>query len=116
MVVMVALAEQVNVDEDTGSNFLGVTKSVRGLQWRERLAVPQRKTATAIAQRHDLPELLGRILAARDVALDGVETFLDPTIRRLMPDPSTVRDMDKAAGRIADAIERREKIALGLRI
>ena len=109
---MVALAEQVNVDEDTGSNFLGVTKSVRGLQWRERLAVPQRKTATAIAQRHDLPELLGRILAARDVALDGVETFLDPTIRRLMPDPSTVRDMDKAAGRIADAIERREKIAV----
>ncbi len=110
--MMVALAQQANWDDASGASFLGVTNSVRGLQWQERLGVSQRNVATAIAQRHDLPELLGRILAARDVSIDGVDTFLDPTIRGLMPDPSTVRDVDKAAARIADAIERREKIAV----
>ena len=92
--------------------FLGVTRSAKQFQWRERLSPPQSNAAIAIAQRHDLPDLLGRVLAARDVALDEVETFLAPSIRALMPDPSTVRDMDVAAARIADAVEKREKIAV----
>ena len=109
---MAALAQKSNWEDGEGNHFLGVRKSVRGLQWRERLSVSQRNVATTIAQRHDLPELLGRILAARDVSAEGVETYLDPTIRSLMPNPSTVRDVDKAAARLADAIERREKIAV----
>ena len=92
--------------------FLGVQRSAKQLRWRERLSPAQSNAAVAIAQRHDLPELLGRVLAARDVALDEVETFLAPSIRALMPDPSTVRDMDAAAARIADAVEKREKIAV----
>ena len=65
-----------------------------------------------IAQRHGLPELLGRILAARAIAVDDVPVTLEPTIKALMPDPSSLRDMDKAAARIADAIEAREKVAV----
>ena len=45
--------------------------------------------ALAIAQRHNVPELLARILAGRGVEVDEVEAFLDPTVRRLMPDPHT---------------------------
>ena len=52
------------------------------------------------------------MLAGRDVEADAVEEFLDPTVRRLMPDPDVLTDMPKAAARIADAIERREKIAI----
>ncbi len=37
---------------------------------------------------------------------------LDPTIKALMPDPSTLRDMDKGAARLADAIQRKEPIAV----
>ena len=70
------------------------------------------KTATAISQRHDLPDLLGRVLAARGIGLDEVPVALNPTVKALMPDPSSVRDMDKGAARLADAIERREGIAL----
>jgi len=41
------------------------------------------------------------MLAARGVALDTVPLFLDPTIKALMPDPSSLTEMDKAARRIA---------------
>ena len=47
--------------------FLGVRQSVRGFVWRERLAPETRLIADAIGQRHGLPEILGRVLAARGV-------------------------------------------------
>src|SRR5690606_31664490 len=57
-------------------------------------------------------ELLGRVLAARGIKLDEVANVLDPSIRALMPDPSTLIDMDKAARRLADAIVGRERVAV----
>jgi single-stranded-DNA-specific exonuclease len=95
-----------------GAPFLGVVASARGFQWRERLTGAAINTATAIAQRHGLPELLGRVLAARGIGIDDVPVTLDPTIKALMPDPSTLRDMDKAAARIADAIQAGTPIAI----
>ena len=92
--------------------FLGVTASARGFVWRERLLWDSKSLATAITQRHGLPELMGRVLAARGVGLDDVATFLDPTLKALMPDPSHLRDMDKAAARLADAIEGRQPVAI----
>ncbi|MFM9942709.1 MAG: single-stranded-DNA-specific exonuclease RecJ [Hyphomicrobiaceae bacterium] len=92
--------------------YLGVTKSARGFQWRERLGAGGAKDATTISQRHGLPELLGRILAARGIAPDDVPVTLDPTIKALMPDPSTLQDMDKAAARIADAVVKGERVAV----
>jgi single-stranded-DNA-specific exonuclease len=56
--------------------------------------------------------MLGRVLASRGVSIDQVTTALDPTVRALMPDPSTVRDMDKAAVRLAQAIAAGEPIAV----
>ena len=92
--------------------FLGVVASARGFLWRERLTGQAINTATAISQRHGVPELLGRVLAARGIGIDEVAVTLDPTIKALMPDPSTVRDMDKAAARIADAIQAGTRIAI----
>ena len=108
---MGAIRKLKPVDQENDA-YLGVTASMRGLTWRERLSPAAAKTAIAISQRHELPELLGRVLAARDIAPDDVAVTLDPTVKALMPDPSTLRDMDKGASRLADAIERRETIAI----
>ena len=54
-----------------------------------------------------MPELLARILAGRGVEPDEVEAYLDPTVRRLMPDPHALTAMEEAAARIADAIDAR---------
>src|SRR3954468_10862115 len=92
--------------------FLGVTQSATGKLWRDRLDPGRAAKALAIAQRYQLPEMLARVLAGRDVEIDAVEDYLDPTIRKLMPDPHTVTQMEAAAKRIAEAAMRREKVAI----
>src|SRR4051812_33092686 len=92
--------------------FLGVARSATGKLWRDRLDARGAARALAIVQRHQLPEMLARVLAGRDVEIDAVDDFLDPTIRKLMPDPHTVTQMETAAKRIAEAATRGEKVAI----
>ena len=92
--------------------FLGVAQSVTGRAWKDRLDERGVARALTIAQRHGLPELLARILAGRGIEPDDVEAFLDPTIKRLMPDPHTLTGMETAAARIARAITRGESVAI----
>src|SRR5271155_2774220 len=96
----------------TDGLFLGVESSATGRRWRDRLDQRGSARALAIAERHDLPELLARILAGRNIEVDAVEAFLDPTIKRSMPDPNVLTAMPEAAERIADAIVRGESIAI----
>jgi single-stranded-DNA-specific exonuclease len=97
---------------ESDRHFLGVERSLTGLAWRDRLDARGAARALAIAQHHGLHELLARILAGRNVEIDKVEEFLDPTIRRLLPDPHIVTGMQVASARIADAVIGRENIAL----
>ena len=92
--------------------FLGVENSATGRAWRDRLDERGAARALAIAQRHEIPELLARILAGRNVEADAVDAFLDPTIKRSMPDPNVLTAMPEAAARIADAVMRGESIAI----
>src|SRR6202011_2025318 len=92
--------------------FLGVENSATGRAWRDRLDERGASRALAIAQRHELPELLARILAGRNVEADAVDAFLDPTIKRSMPDPNVLTAMPEAAACIADAMTRGESIAI----
>src|SRR3954468_1063686 len=92
--------------------FLGVERSACGRAWRDRLDERGSARALAIAQRHDLPELLARILAGRGVEVDGVKGYLDPSVRTLMPDPHVLAGMAAAATRLADAVERGETVAI----
>src|SRR5271155_3968203 len=87
----------------TDGLFLGVESSATGRVWRDRLDPRGAARALAIAQQHGVPELLARILAGRNVEVDAVEAFLDPTIKHLMPDPYVLTAMAAAAERIAGA-------------
>ncbi|MCO5066143.1 MAG: single-stranded-DNA-specific exonuclease RecJ [Rhizobiaceae bacterium] len=92
--------------------FLDVRRSATGLAWVHRLTEAQEMAALAMAQAEGIPEIVARVLAGRGVRKGEAAAFLDPTIRNLLPDPETLTDMDAAASRIADAIERRERIAI----
>ncbi|MEQ1648465.1 MAG: single-stranded-DNA-specific exonuclease RecJ [Hyphomicrobiaceae bacterium] len=98
--------------QDAARPFLDIAQSARGLEWRTRLAETDLSKAELISQRHGVPDILGRVIAARGIEVDDTAVFLDPSIKALMPDPSTLKDMDRAAARIGDAIERREKVAV----
>ena len=100
------------VQDEAQSAFLGVERSARGFRWVERLDPSRAATALAIAQAHGLPELLGRILAARGAEAATLGHYLDPSLRHLLPDPATLRQMDEAAERFARAIRDSEPIAV----
>ena len=90
--------------------FLGVERSLTGRRWAERLA--DERMALAIAQRHGLPDAICRLLAARDVDLEGVPDFLEPTLRKFLPDPLHLKDMDAAIARLVRAAQAGERIVV----
>jgi single-stranded-DNA-specific exonuclease len=90
--------------------FLDVEKSLTGRRWAARLG--DERAALAIAQRHGVPDAIARLLAARDVPLDDVPDFLDPTLRKFLPDPSHLKDMDAAVARLVRAVQEGEKIVV----
>ncbi|MEE3623461.1 single-stranded-DNA-specific exonuclease RecJ [Nitrospirillum sp. BR 11752] len=90
--------------------LLGVSRSATGRRW---LARPHdERLALAHAQRGGLPELVGRVLAARGVSLEEAEDFLAPTLKRFLPDPHALLDMQAAAEHLADAVRRGRRLAV----
>ena len=92
--------------------FLGVERSFTGRPWVDRLDEEARARALAIVQDHGVPDIVARILAARGVASPETPGFLEPKLRELMPDPSTLVGMDQAASRLADAIQTQKLIGI----
>ncbi|WP_395664546.1 single-stranded-DNA-specific exonuclease RecJ [Methylocella sp.] len=92
--------------------FLGVERSALGTPWRDRLDAAGQARALAIAQTRGHGDALSRVLAGRGLGPQDCDDYLDPTLRRLMPDPGRLTDMEAAAARLADAIGRGEKIAV----
>src|SRR5262245_23553826 len=90
--------------------FLGVERSLTGRRWAERLA--DERMALAIAQRHGLPDAICRLLAAREVDLEGVPDFLEPTLRKFLPDPAHLKDMEPAVARLVRAVQAGERIVV----
>ena len=95
---------------DSKPAFLDIESSIKGQRWVARL--DDQRLAQAIAEQNELPEILGRVMAARGVELDQVEAFLNPTLRSLMPQPSVIMDMEKGAARLAEGIIARESIGI----
>ncbi|UWQ21038.1 single-stranded-DNA-specific exonuclease RecJ [Jannaschia sp. W003] len=91
-------------------SYLGVTRSANDRAWIGPDAEAER-LAEALAQAGH-PLALAQHLARRGVLPDAAEAFLAPTLRALLPDPRSLRDMERAAARLAHAAERRERIAV----
>jgi single-stranded-DNA-specific exonuclease len=87
-----------------------VLRSVSGRCWRWR--DHDAGLALAISQRIALPEVVGRILAARGVLLEGVPAFIEPRLRDALPDPSHLHDLDRAVERLAEAVAGGERVGL----
>lgn len=65
-----------------------------------------------MAQRTTLPRPLCQVLARLGVSAEGADAYLAPTLRDLLPDPRSLRDMEPAAARLLQAVTARERIAV----
>ena len=77
-------------------------RSVSGQLWR-----PRREGGDDLGI-----DLVDQLLLARGVDPADLARHRAPTLRDFLPDPSLFADMDKGAGRLADAVEAGETIAI----
>lgn len=84
--------------------------SLGGNLWR--IASVDERKAEMFAQKFNMPYIVAKILAMRQIEEKDVENFLNPKISNLMPDPFVLKDMQKAAERIAAAIIEKQKIGI----
>ncbi len=89
------------------TNVLNITRSILGQPWRWRaLETDTRDPGFAP------DDLVTQLLLARGCPRDELEAHRSPSIRSFMPDPSIFHDMDKAAERLADAVQSREAVTI----
>ncbi|ANC87371.1 single-stranded-DNA-specific exonuclease RecJ [Sphingomonas sp. NIC1] len=88
------------------SPVLGVTHSILGQPWHWRSLAADGRDGFGT------DDLVTQLLLARGAPREALEQHRAPSIRAFMPDPSVFRDMDRAAARLADAVEARESIAV----
>nr|WP_284947740.1 single-stranded-DNA-specific exonuclease RecJ [Acidisoma sp. PAMC 29798] len=99
---------------DSPDAVLGVQVSLTGRPWLWRRSAldTAEHLGLGIAQRLDVPEIVGRLLAMRGIGMEEAVHYLTPTLRALLPDPSTLADMDVAAARIAAAVRVGETVGV----
>jgi single-stranded-DNA-specific exonuclease len=91
--------------------FLDVETSLTGCRWIGPDAA-QDRLAETLSQQTRLPLPLCRLLASRGVLPGEAAAFLAPSLRDLLPDPLTLKDMAPAAERLLLAVERKDRIAI----
>lgn len=89
------------------SPVLNITRSILGQPWHWRGG-----TVDGIDAGFEPDDLVSQLLLARGCPRDGIEEHRTPTIRGFMPDPAIFRDMERAAERLADAVEQGEPVTI----
>jgi single-stranded-DNA-specific exonuclease len=92
-------------------DFLGVAASLTGRRWVGP-DVEVARAAEVLIQQTDLPAAVCQVLARRGVATQEAAAFLAPSLRDLLPDPRSLRDMERAATRFLEAVDKRQRIAV----
>ena len=85
----------------------GISRSFLGQAWRWRALA-----ADARDPGFQPDDLVTQLLLARGVGREAIEANRTPSIRGFMPDPSIFNDMDKAARRLADAVQTNEQVTI----
>jgi single-stranded-DNA-specific exonuclease len=87
----------------------GVARSFSGRRWRLK---PENEGAARKLVENGLSPVLSHLLAARGVDDGAAFDYLHPTLKKLMPDPLLLKEMDIAVARVARALAETESIAV----
>lgn len=93
------------MSENTNNNL-----SLGGNIWN--VASPDERQTELLCSQLGISVNFAKLLLLRGINQHTASTFLNPKLATLMPNPSILKDMDKAASRIADAIINKQKIAI----
>lgn len=89
---------------------MSLNVSVKGFKWEVSHAASDK--IQHLINKFDLHEIIARILVSKDISEEIIEDFLNPTLKKIMPDPFHLLDMDKAVELIYQAIVNNKKIVI----
>ena len=72
----------------------------------------EERKVNKIVQDLQISDFLARIICTRDIAIDEVEDFIEPSLKKHLPSPLLIKDMAIAVERISKAFINEEKIAI----
>ena len=94
--------------EGQSAPLFGVARSFSGRRWLLKSVDTELESALL----RELPPVVARLLALRGVTLAQAADYLAPRLKKLLPDPSILKDMDVAVARTAKALTNGERIAV----
>ena len=86
------------------------TKSIQGFLWTEKLVDKDR--FNKIYKNYQLNEFLAKILSNRNIEIEFINDFLNPKIKNIIPNPSSLKGLDSATKKIVEIILKKKKIGL----
>jgi single-stranded-DNA-specific exonuclease len=108
MAAEAALLEAI-ITADAGSYALGIARSFSGRAWRFRECNDEARRALELS---GVNTALAGVLASRGVTRETAESFLQPRLKTLLPEPYLFANMERAVTRFVDAVKAGETIAV----
>ena len=85
-------------------------KSLLNRRWKLRDF--EERNAIYLSQKFKLKFIVAKLLSIRGIDSESVENFLNPNINDNIPNPNKLKDIDTAAIRVIEAIEKKQRIGI----
>ena len=93
----------VSITEDNFSSYTNKKWKLKNFNERE---------VELICQNFDFDFLSAKLFNIRNIGIEEINSYINPSLKDHMPDPDTLKDMDKSVDRVYQAIIGNEKIAV----
>ena len=84
--------------------------SVTGKEWIFKKF--DNENVNFLKENFSLDEITSKLLDIRKIGRDDVKNFLNPLIKNNLPNPNSLKDMDKTVKRVIKTINKKEKIGI----
>ena len=84
--------------------------SLSGKEWI--LKKYSKEDLTFIKENFSLDEITSKLILIRGIKKDEINSFLNPSIKNILPNPNNLLDMEKSTLRTFEAIIKKEKIGI----
>ena len=82
------------LDKITEDNFRSFTNK------RWKLKEFNERDAELISQNYDFDYLLAKLFSIRNINVDEISAYINPSLKKHMPDPNILMDMEKGVNRV----------------
>ncbi len=93
-------------------DFKNIENKISLLNRRWKLRDFDERSVIYLSQVYNLKYIVAKLLSIREVDNNSVENFINPSIDIDFPNPKKLKDVDIAASRVIEAIEKNQKIGI----